>query len=231
MKYAPALAVIALLGLGFASCGGTGGQDGSTASPSPAGTTPSSASSGGGGTAVPVKPSSTHSNEVQRPGAGQAQSGSNASSSSEGFPPPAPRHERYPHGDTSIQKYGSKAGSSDSGTIASAVTRYYAAIAAGDGAAACSLLAPSVARAIVKTFSRAPALRGKGCSEIIPKLLKVGAGPTRAAFVGVKVTSVRVDGNRAFALLHSRETPSGEIPMIREAGTWKVNALIGSNLP
>jgi hypothetical protein len=232
MKYVLALVVAASLGLGLLACGGGSGevasrsQTATTSQGAVGGQTQTSTPSGTSAKTSPPPPTGGSS------GAGKAAGGkASHPSAEEGFPPPAPRHERYPHGDRSIQEYGAKAPSSDTAAIAGIVKRYYAAVAAGDGSRACALMSTEISRTIVATFANSPALRGKGCSSIVQALYKIPAGRARAAFAKVQVTSVRVKGDRAFALLRSPSSPSGEMPMLREGGAWKVNALMGSNLP
>jgi hypothetical protein len=232
MKYLLAPVVVSL-SLGLAACGsGKGGE----AASQPQGSAPRQAAAGA--STATTAPTSTPAQTPAKPSAGAPSSAAKADGgrssrarAEEGFPPPAPRHERYPHGDRSIQEYGAKAASGDTAAIAGIVKRYYAAVAAGDGSGACALLSAEMSRTIVATFANSPALRGKGCSAIIPALYKVPAGRARVAFAKVAVTSVRVKGDRAFALLRSPSSPSGEMPMLREGGAWKVNALMGSNLP
>jgi hypothetical protein len=115
--------------------------------------------------------------------------------------------------------------------VTAVVKRYYAAVAAGDGAAACGLLSSGISKSIVQGFGRSPALRDKGCPGILSLLFKYRPGQAGASLGAVEVTGVRVKGGRGFALLHSKTTPSGEIAIYREGGTWKIGSLIGSALP
>jgi hypothetical protein len=111
------------------------------------------------------------------------------------------------------------------------VKRYYAAVAAGDGAAACALLSSGLSKSIVMGFGRSSALRGKGCAGILSLLFKHRSGQAGAPLAAIDVTAVRVRGDRGFALLRSKTMPSGEIGVAREAGAWKIGALIGGALP
>lgn len=230
MKHAFALIAAALLAFGPTACG-EGHASSTSAGQTHGNAAPASTASGAASASTPGQAagragSSSRSGSAQAsPSAGRA-----AESANGGFPPPAPRHERYPHGDTSIQTYGHKAAASDTEAIASIVRRYYSALGAGNGAGACELLSASIGGMIVRTFGNSPALHGKSCGAILQALFK--SGPARESLrKGVEVTAVRVNGDRAFALLHGPTISSGEIPMLREGGSWKVNALVGSNLP
>jgi hypothetical protein len=110
------------------------------------------------------------------------------------------------------------------------VKRYYAAVAAGDGAAACSLMSSGLSKSITQGFGRSAALRGKGCAGILALLFKRRSGQSAASLAEIEVTGVRIKGDRGFALLHSKLMPSGEITVDREGGAWKVGALIGGSL-
>lgn len=232
MKHAFALIAAALLAFGPTACG-EGHASSTTADQTHGNAAPASTASGTASASTPGKAAGrAGSGSSSRSGSAQASSsaGRAAESANEGFPPPAPRHERYPHGDTSIQTYGHKAAASDTEAIASIVRRYYSALGAGNGGGACELLSASIAGMIVRTFGSSPALHGKGCGTILQALFK--SGPARVSLrKGVEVTAVRVNGDRAFALLHGPTISSGEIPMLREGGSWKVNALMGSSLP
>lgn len=218
----PLLALlVSLLTVGAAGCGssGTNGSATSSSASAPATTTGPPASSSATPTPA-LTPAPT------------TRSGSNAGSATkEENSSPSSMAKRYPHGDNSIQTYGHEAGEADTQAVTAVVKRYYAAVAAGDGATACSLLASALGRSIVQSFGRSPALRGKGCAGIVSLLVKSSPGAPGADLAAVTVTHVRVNGSRGFALLRSKTIPSGEITVDREHGAWKVGALIGSALP
>ena len=112
--------------------------------------------------------------------------------------------------------------------MTAAVKHYYAVLAAGDYATACTLLSSSMSSLIVKGLGRSPSLRGKGCAGILSLFLDPHAGASLGA---VQVTGVRVKQDRGFALLRSAQIPAGEIPVQREGGAWKMGGVIGSPLP
>jgi hypothetical protein len=152
-----------------------------------------------------------------------------AGSTSTGTSSTPARRQRSP-GDNSIQAYGQQATSAETQAVSSTVARYYAALASGDGASACALLSARLSDSLVRGLGRSPALRAKGCPGIIALLFKHRSGQSNSSLTGVQVTSVRIKGGRAFALLRSKSIPTGEIPMVREGGQWKVGGLIGGSL-
>jgi hypothetical protein len=119
----------------------------------------------------------------------------------------------------------------DALAVASVVERYYAALAAGDGARACSLLIPKLASSVAEDYGQAPGpsfLRGgKTCPAVIALLSK----HYRARLAGpVAVTAVHVYGNGAVALLGSESLPASNFNLERVGGVWKAGALTGDVL-
>jgi hypothetical protein len=176
---------------------------------------------------VPAAPSVRTSTTPAPAPAPSPSTGSGSSSESSSS---AAQSRRYPHGDNSIQTFGKAAGEADTQAVTSAVKRYYAAVAAGDGAAACALLSSGLSKSIVQGFGRSPALRGKGCAGILALLFKRQPGKAAESLAAIEVTRVRLKGDRGFALLRSKTMPSGEITVDREGGAWKIGSLIGSSL-
>jgi hypothetical protein len=112
--------------------------------------------------------------------------------------------------------------------VASVVKRYYAALAAGNDATACTLLSSGMSRLIVQQLGQSPSLRAKGCSGILSVLVSRQAAAAQAT---VEVIGVRIKKDRGFALLRSKQIPPAEIPVEREGGVWKLDAVGGSALP
>lgn len=222
MKSSPALLGVVLLALGLGACG-EGGK------PTTATTSSSRPGAGAASSSAPARPAPTNAAPTTKPSSAgnSVRQGGNQATQSSG----SSTERRYPHGDNSIQTFGHRGGESEQQIVSAVVKRYYAAVAAGDGSAACSLLSSGLAKSITQSFGRAPALRGKakGCGDIL-SLLFVHRGGRPAIDTSVQVTQLRVNGSRAFALLRSKMMPQGEIPMYREGGAWKIGALIGSAL-
>jgi hypothetical protein len=219
----PLLALLAstLLTVGVTACGG--GSEETASGPS---TSASSVTSTAGAPATPTANGATSATPPPSSSAGTgSSSGSDSSSSASSLA------KRYPHGDNSIQTFGKESGEADKQAVTTVVKRYYAAVAAGDGAGACALLSSGISKSIVQSLGRSAALREKGCPGILSLLFKHRPGQAGASLAVVDVTGVRVKGNRGFALLRSKTMPSGEITIYREGGAWKIGSLIGSALP
>jgi hypothetical protein len=133
--------------------------------------------------------------------------------------------------DREIYVYGHAASAADRQVVTAVVKRYYAAVAAGNGAAACSLLHARFAKAIPEEYGRAsgpPYLRGKTCRAIVSLVSKYYRSELTAA---IEVTGVRVKGNYALALLRSNTLPFVYTRLEREGAAWRIYALLGGVLP
>jgi hypothetical protein len=133
--------------------------------------------------------------------------------------------------DGDIVNYGHAADTSEEQAVTTLVKRYYAAALAGDGAKACGMIAPAFAKAIPEDYGQAPGpsyLRGaKTCPAVMALVLKHARGRLTSSF---EVTGVRVNGNRAIALLGFTAMRASSIDLARESGAWKIDALLGSPL-
>jgi hypothetical protein len=131
----------------------------------------------------------------------------------------------YDGDDTGARTYGRAANKGESETIGALVKRYYAAAAAGNGPRACSLIDSLFARSIPEDYGKGagPAYaRGNTCAVVMSKLFEHDHSKLPAAIV---VTGIRVNGSQARALIGSKTVPAGYLPLKRERGVWKVDAL------
>jgi hypothetical protein len=132
--------------------------------------------------------------------------------------------------DDYISTYGHEAAGAERQKIIALVKRYYSDVVAGNGAAACSLLSPSLARAVPEDYGQAPgppALRGKTCATVLSKLSSNVSGQPAAVLAATKITGVRLRGGQGFVQLSSSAMPTGELAVERRAGSWRVEVLIG----
>jgi hypothetical protein len=139
------------------------------------------------------------------------------------------RSGRPPQDDNHISTYGYEATEPDKREITALVERYYAAVAADDGAKACSLLYSTIAKSVAEDYGKPPAspvLRGKTCSVVLSKLFKHVPGQSIADLATTRVTGVRLKGNFGFVQLSSRTMPTGRIVVERERNTWKIDQVI-----
>jgi hypothetical protein len=125
------------------------------------------------------------------------------------------------------------ASASDMRAVSRVFKRYQAAALAADGSRACSLIFSLLVEAIPEDYGRAAGpkyARGKTCAVVVTKLLT----HNHARFVAMRqyrVVQVQVKRNYAVALLGARTQPASLIPLQRERGVWKVDALSAAVLP
>jgi hypothetical protein len=127
--------------------------------------------------------------------------------------------------------FGHPASAADHRAIKSVVKRYFAAAAADDATTACSLTFSLLADALSEDYGHAPGplyLRNaKSCKEIFLLLFKHLHTQIVWPF---KVTSVRVRGLRAYALLGSPTMPASMTELRRELGVWKLDQVLSTPL-
>jgi hypothetical protein len=131
----------------------------------------------------------------------------------------------------SIETYGRAADAASEAAIASAVTSFFAANAAGDVAEACRLLSSAARQQLNQTLGQSPELRGRGCRAVLARLFELQPPEYRAGVKDIKVTGARLQGDRGFALLEARAIPGDAIPIRREGGAWKLAAVEATLLP
>jgi hypothetical protein len=212
MRSTPALLTIALLSLGLVGCGSTRA------------------------TGVPASGTSTghYLNDGDNDVIGDADSDNNHDNDKDNSEDHKPNDNgNYHDSDDSIVTFGHAANSVDMQAIAAAVKRYYAVAASDNGSKACSMLIPSLARAIPEDDgpgSAGPSYlqAGRTCPAIMALLFKNMRNQVTAS---IHVTAVRTNGNHAVALLGSKTAPASEILIERQDGAWMISSLTGSPLP
>lgn len=105
--------------------------------------------------------------------------------------------------------------------------------AAGNWAAQCSSLSASTQ----KTLEEAPTVVGSGNPVSCSKSLETQAKPesatqeVRANTMTGPIAVLRVKGSKAFALYHGTQGKDYAIPMSKEGGVWKVDAVLTREIP
>ncbi len=122
-----------------------------------------------------------------------------------------------------LRSYGPQANPTDRSAIAALLKRYYAAAAAGDGAAACQELSATLALGLTAGQS------GATCASVVTPLL----AEQRQRFAADQVASMvliqaRVKNGLGLAEVGFKAAPISQIVVKREHGTWKVDALFDS---
>jgi hypothetical protein len=205
---------IALLGLALGACGDAGKHVGSAPESSY-----STRAAGGAATASASSPA---------PAGGYLRG--------DGDVDDADNRDEDDHG---VRTYGHAASAPDERAIAALVKRYYAAGAAGDGARACALIysgladSPSLGETAETVYPPAPSvppLHGQSCARIMSLLFEEDHRRLAGDLATVVVTDMRVKGSKGLVLLGFRTTPERLIPVRRERGGWKVEALLDREL-
>ncbi len=131
--------------------------------------------------------------------------------------------------DAEIVAYGHAANPADRQAITALVTRYDKAVLAADGATGCALSYSLYEEGIVEDYSNHPLVRGKTCGEVMSKLFqREHANITEV--MRSKLTVVRVNGERGYAIFGANPEIQRFILIHRESGVWKVEALLPQEL-
>jgi hypothetical protein len=140
----------------------------------------------------------------------------------------------YDADDNVVRRYGHAADAVDEQAITALVKRYFAAAVAHDGAAGCSMILSTIARSIPEDIGRPPGepyLRGDTCAAVLSKVFTLNSKQLGAYAAALEITGVRVDRDQGMAVLGFKTLPGREIPLAREAGTWKIAGLLDRELP
>ena len=125
--------------------------------------------------------------------------------------------------DEGVLGYGHAADASDQQASVALVTSYFAAAAAENGSAACSLLAPFIAESVVENYGHTADLSGKTCATVMSKLFKLHHALFLTKHETLRIPAVRVEGDKALAILEFPTIPEvREIAERRVGTTWRV---------
>lgn len=133
--------------------------------------------------------------------------------------------------DRDTLKYGQAATPQQENAISRIVKRYYYLAVQGDGAQACTMLDSTLARSAAVDYSQyGPSYlhAGRTCATLLALLFKHYHTQLRA---GVSVTSIRVSGNTAYAMIGAPKFLPGYITAQQEGNAWKITQLLGNENP
>jgi hypothetical protein len=142
------------------------------------------------------------------------------------------RRLKVPVDDTNngtIRAYGHAASAADTRAVTSLLKRYYAIALAGEGAKACTMIVPSLVKAIPLDYGQfgAPYLHGaKTCAAVMSRLFKHEHRQLAAEIPHMKLLSLRLGGNQGLVLLGFGRMSERQITVIRPGGTWKLAVLL-----
>ncbi|HEX4115898.1 MAG TPA: hypothetical protein VHY18_08495 [Solirubrobacteraceae bacterium] len=134
--------------------------------------------------------------------------------------------------DGPVRSFGHAAGAREAQAITTLVRSYYAAAATGSGAKACALLYYLVAESLPEDYGRPPGpLYLKGADSCPVLMSRVFAHFHTQLASPPTIVAVRVNGDRAYALLGWTDLPAGFIEARREGGSWRINVPLATPLP
>lgn len=129
--------------------------------------------------------------------------------------------------DRSVMDFGQSAGVADVHAVTAAVKAFNQASVHRDGAALCRQVA-AVVRVQVLAIGASTSKAAQHCPILIRRLLLEPSSQSARSLLAMRVTAVRVEGDRGFALLRQPGVGSGFLPIARERGAWRPAALAAS---
>jgi hypothetical protein len=142
--------------------------------------------------------------------------------------------------DDAVRRYGLEAGGGQLRAVSALVRHYYTVAAADNGAGGCSLLARSIARrhdfttVVPPEYSQVATsslFRDSSCARVESLLFELSRRTMVAAAKGDPVvTSLRILGQHGVALLAFKNLPERQLPILREGGAWRVDALLDAEI-
>lgn len=133
--------------------------------------------------------------------------------------------------DENVLDYGHAANAADRRASVALVTRYFAAAAGGNGATACSLLMPFISGSVVENYSRLRGVRGNTCAVVLSNLFRQRHRQLAAKSASLEVIAVRVEGDKALAVLNLPEIPEvRQIAERRLGNRWRLLVLFDGSL-
>jgi hypothetical protein len=125
--------------------------------------------------------------------------------------------------DEKVLYFGQAAGTADRRELIALVTRYFAAAATENGAAGCRMLVPFIAEGTAEQQGQA----GSTCAFALSELFKQHHPLLAEKQATLRVIGVRVEGNRALAILDFPNIPEvRQIGERRVGNTWKMLDLL-----
>lgn len=154
-------------------------------------------------------------------GGGSTSSSPSASSSSSGASGAA--GFIVPGGDNSVQRFGSEAPAEEREAASSVLESYLRARSVKNWGLACAALARSTAEPLEELAASSGKAKGSSCAAALAVL--AGSRPAPADPLAGSIASLRVEGDRGFALFHGDDGVDYVVPMQREGSVWKVASL------
>ncbi len=134
-------------------------------------------------------------------------------------------------GDNSVQNFGEEAAAAEVDAAAAVLASYLRARAGSDWARQCAYLSRPTVEPLEDLVARSPQLEGKECETALEALVGRTPASLRANTMTDGVASLRVEGQRGFALYHGPEGVDYFMLMLKEDGEWKVGGLAPTAFP
>jgi hypothetical protein len=136
--------------------------------------------------------------------------------------------------DSFVTTFGHAASAADKRTITALIERYYAALASGNGATACSLLFVVLNESIPETYGQTgsdpTAGRGKSCGSVLSNVVRGSHRELVSKDRKLKVVAIRVQRRRAWVLMRFGPESVRRIVVYWEGNAWKVGELLDTEL-
>jgi hypothetical protein len=129
-----------------------------------------------------------------------------------------------PTGDNSIPTYGSEASASQQAEATTALSGYLAARAADEWSTACAEMAATVTKQLALLAGEAGGAK-PSCADAYAKLSERVPASQRVSPLSGALAALRVEADKAFALFYGPHEQQYMMPMVSEAGAWKVNQI------
>jgi hypothetical protein len=129
----------------------------------------------------------------------------------------------YDADNDSDSTYGPPASPAERRAIVAFIRRYYEVAAAGEGAAACSMLDPITAETLVERHHRGHgprSLQGESCAQIVSKLFRARHRELVEDLASFRISLVDVRGNRGVVFAPFALTREMQLIVHREHGGW-----------
>jgi hypothetical protein len=140
------------------------------------------------------------------------------------------RSDYYDVDDYVILNYARPAGTQDIRAASALFDRYYRVAVVGNGAAGCALSYSLFAEAVSENSRDSSGERGVPCSTAMTELFKRQHARMAAELASLRVTGMRIEGDRAYLLLGVGGKTQRYWLIHREAGIWKAEEIAATEL-
>jgi hypothetical protein len=131
--------------------------------------------------------------------------------------------------------FGHAADASDTRAITALIKRYYAAAYTENGANACKMLYSTLEEAVPEDYGESPPgqpyMRGSTCAAVLTLLFKHVHPQLTIEHPKLEVAHVRLVEHHGIVVLRFGALPERVISVSREGHTWRVDALLDSEVP